>query len=255
MRPAETLLVELGVTRPEDIDVDAIAYCVGAEIYYRDLLGCEAEIIGRRDRAIIHVQKDARPRRKRFSAGHELGHWHHHKGQSFICRPEDISFKIDENSRNAERLADSYSADLLLPPFLFGPKIESEARITLGLLREVSDAFDASLTSTAIRAMRMTKQPLILIGHDLAGRRWQWPSITATNLRIRDDIDVRSSAFTVVSSSKPVVTPLRKEPANYWFDRRHIEQFDVQVESIRTHDGEALTLLRIPDGKLIDIYG
>jgi len=25
-------------------------------------------------------------------------------------------------------------------------------------------------------------------------------------------------------------TQLRKEPANYWFDRRHVEQFDVRVQ-------------------------
>jgi hypothetical protein len=51
------------------------------------------------------------------------------------------------------------------------------------------------------------------------------------------------------------VGPIKKEPASYWFDRRHIAQFDVRVQSVRTIEGEALTLLRIPDPKMIDIYG
>src|ERR1700743_464796 len=130
MRPAEKLLNELGIVCAADIDVDAIACCVGAEIFYRDLVGCEAQIIGRGSRAVIHVQKEAKPRRKRFSAGHELGHWHHHRGQSFICRPDDIGFQIDENSRNAERMADSYAADLLLPPFMISSLLDGEKQIS-----------------------------------------------------------------------------------------------------------------------------
>jgi hypothetical protein len=36
----------------------------------------------------------------------------------------------------------------------------------------------------------------------------------------------------------------KKEPAHYWFDRRHVEQFDIRVQSVRTAEGEALTLLQ-----------
>ena len=47
----------------------------------------------------------------------------------------------------------------------------------------------------------------------------------------------------------------RKEPANYWFDRRHIEQFDVRVQSFRTVEGEVLTLLRVLDPRMTEVYG
>ena len=100
----------------------------------------------------------------------------------------------------------------------------------------------------------MTKQPLILVAHNLFGRTWQWPSITAGRTRIRDDIDARSSAFiSMVGGNKP--SALRKEPANYWFDRRHVEQFDVIVQSFRTAEGEVLTLLRVLDPRMTEIYG
>jgi IrrE N-terminal-like domain len=95
----------------------------GAQVLYRRLVGCEAQIIGFKDRAIIYVSDGARPNRKRFSTGHELGHWHHHRGQSFVCRSEDIGRPLDERSRNAERMADVYSADLILPPYLIKPKL------------------------------------------------------------------------------------------------------------------------------------
>jgi hypothetical protein len=103
---------------------------------------------------------------------------------------------------------------------------------------------------------RRTPEPLILIAQDLAGTKWQWPSITVGRLRIRDDIDLRSSVSVSVSlAGVNRVGPVKKERASYWFDRRHIEQFDVRVQSVRTIEGEALTLLRIIDPRMIEIYG
>jgi Zn-dependent peptidase ImmA (M78 family) len=254
VRPAEELLMELGVSDPADIELEAIAHCVGVEVEYRRLANCEAQIIGYRDRAVVYVSPDTRPHRKRFSTGHELGHWHHHRGQSFVCRSSDIGRPIDEKSKNAERQADAYSGDLILPPFMIGPKLERTGEISLDGIADLASDFKASVTATAIRTIRMTRQPLILIAHDLFGRNWQWPSITAGRMRVRDDVDSRSSAFISMVGGNKAANP-RKEPANYWFDRRHIEQFDVKVQSFRTVEGEVLTLLRVLDPKMTEIYG
>ncbi|MFM9863454.1 MAG: ImmA/IrrE family metallo-endopeptidase [Micropepsaceae bacterium] len=254
MRPAETLLLELGITDPKDIDVDVIADCVGAEIDYRDLASCEAQIIGYRDRAVIYVRKDTRYQRRRFSAGHELGHWYHHRGQSFVCRPEDIGRPIDEASKNAERVADAYAADLLLPPFLFAPRLSSQQKVTLEGLVALADEFSTSLTATAIRAMRLTKDPVIVVAHNLLGKRWQWPSGTTLGLAVRPDVDPRSSAFASMLGAGRLA-PAKREPAGYWFDRRHIDQFELLVQTVKTAEGEALSLVRIVDPKLIEIYG
>lgn len=253
MRPAETLLFELGVTDPKDIDVDAIADCVGAEIDYRDLAGCEAQIVGYRDRAVIYVRKDVRRERRRFSAGHELGHWHHHRGQSFVCRSEDIGRPIDEASKNAERIADAYAADLLLPPFLFGPRLDAQQKVSLEGLVSLAGEFSASVTATAIRAMRMTREPVLVVAHSLLGKRWQWPSVAMQGLTIRDDIDPRSSAFLGLLGGVRLA-PAKKEPASYWFDRRHIERFDLNVQTLKTVEGEVLSLVRVLDPQLIEIY-
>lgn len=254
MHPAEALLVELGISDPADIELDAIAHCVGVEVHYATLTSCEAQIIGFKDRAVVYVNPETSLHRKRFSTGHELGHWHHHRGQSFVCRSSDIGKPIDPTSKDAERLADAYSGDLLLPPFMISPRLERLGDISLDGIVELASRFNASVTATAIRIMRMTKQPLILVAHNLLGRRWQWPSLTAGRMRIRDDLDPRSHAFiSLLTGAKP--SAARKEPASYWFDRRHIEQFDVRAQSFRTFDGEMLTLLRLLDPKMIEIYG
>jgi hypothetical protein len=100
----------------------------------------------------------------------------------------------------------------------------------------------------------MTRQPLILVAHNLLGRMWQWPSISAGRIRVRDDVDARSPSFVSMLGGNRA-SAARKEPANYWFDRRHVERFDLRVQSIRTIEGEVLTLLRVLDPKMVDIYG
>lgn len=254
MRPAEELLTELGISDPSDIELDAIAQCVNVEVQYRPLANCEAQIIGFRDRAVVYVSPKSSPNRRRFSTAHELGHWHHHKGLSFVCRSEDIGKPFDEKSKDAERLADAYAGDLVLPPFMIGPRLERLAGISLDAICDLANTFSASVTATAIRTVRMTREPLILVAHNLFGRTWQWPSITAGRMRVRDDIDVRSSGFISAVAGKRMGAA-KKEPANYWFDRRHVEQFDVRVQSLQTTEGEVLTLLRALDLKMIEIYG
>jgi hypothetical protein len=71
--PAERLLQDLGITEPKEIDLEAIAFHLGARVRYRRLEGCEARIIGRNDAAIITIGEDCSPRRKRFSLGMKSG--------------------------------------------------------------------------------------------------------------------------------------------------------------------------------------
>jgi IrrE N-terminal-like domain len=245
--------MELGISDPADIELEAIAYCVGVEVQYRRLRSCEAQIIGFRDRAVVYVNPNTSPHRRRFSTGHEMGHWHHHRGMSFVCRSSDIGKPLDEKSRDAERLADAYSGDLILPPFMVGPRLERLGDISFEGISELALLFKASVTATAIRALRITRQPLILVAHNLFGRMWQWPSITAGRIRVRDDVDARSSAFASMTGSNKT-SRVHKEPANYWFDRRHVEQFDIGVQSFRTVEGEVLTLLRVLTPSMVDIY-
>ena len=112
LTPAEQLLQELGVTEPDEIDLEAIAFHAGARVRYRPLDGCEARIIGRGNAAIITVNAKSPYRRRRFSIAHELGHWHHHRGQSLVCRVEEYR---PHHALSSERVADAYAADLLMP--------------------------------------------------------------------------------------------------------------------------------------------
>ena len=53
--PAERLLKSLGITEPEEIELEDIAFDQGAEVRFCNLSGCEADILGFRNKAIIWV--------------------------------------------------------------------------------------------------------------------------------------------------------------------------------------------------------
>jgi hypothetical protein len=105
--PAERLLQELGVTEPSEIDLEAIAFHLGARVRYRPLDGCEARIIGSNDVAVITVNERSSYPRKRFSIAHELGHWCHHRGKALVCRAEEFR---PRDPTSPERIADAYAA-------------------------------------------------------------------------------------------------------------------------------------------------
>lgn len=166
---SERLLQELGVTQPNEIDLEAIAYHLGARVQFRPLDGCEARIIGRGDKAIITINNRSSYRRKRFSIAHELGHWQHHRGQPLVCRAEDFR---PRDVLSSERIADMYAADLLMPNYLFRPLAHQHPKLTFKTITTIADAFQASNTAAAIRLVECDHSPALLVCHDLRGRKW-----------------------------------------------------------------------------------
>ena len=108
MTTAEAFLQELGITEPEEIDLEAITYDVGARVRIRPLCGCEAHILGCGGQAIITVKQVSSARRKRFSIAHELGHWRFHRGKTLVCHVDEYR---PRDAQSPEKVADSYAAE------------------------------------------------------------------------------------------------------------------------------------------------
>ena len=136
MTVAERILQSLGITDPQEIDLEAIAWTQGALVNYRPLDGCEARILGSARRAVISVNSRSPERRRRFSLAHELGHWHHHRGRVLFCGKDDIG-NFANDALNPERHADTFASDLILPNYLLIPRIQTLKRVTLAAAREV----------------------------------------------------------------------------------------------------------------------
>lgn len=249
---AERALRELGIAKPEDIDLDVVARHLGAKVKYRKLESCEARIIGRENRAIITVDNRMPPERRRFSVGHELGHWHYHRGRCLICRYEDIgNNRLAAN--NPERVADGYAADLLMPRYLFDPMLRSLKKLNIGALRQIKDAFNVSLTAAAIRILETSRYPFLLVCHGQGGRRWfKRPPCVPDRWFPRDELDKDSFAFDMLYGQSGEQTHPRKIGADAWFDRPEAERYEIFEHSYRLPNNEVATLLLIEDADMLE---
>jgi Zn-dependent peptidase ImmA (M78 family) len=169
--PAEQILLDLGITAPKDIDLDAIAWTRGAVVHYRPLDRCEATIVGLQKRAVITVNSQSIPTRRRFSLAHEIGHWHFHKGRVLYCASFDVGNPAND-ALNPEREADDFASHIILPDYLFRPFALKLKQPSLPLVREIADEFNASLTATLLKLVQNNLFPIVLVCHTKSRRRW-----------------------------------------------------------------------------------
>lgn len=240
------------MTDPKEIDLEAVAWTLGARVKYRPLDGCEACITGDSERAIITVNSRSPRRRRRFSIGHELGHWQHHRGRILVCHADDIG-RGRRNASPAERIADAYAADLLMPACLFKPVARAYPRLDFATARAIANVFDASYTATVIRLVETAHAYAVLVCHGPEGRKWftSTPGVPERWFP-REDLDDESSAPDVLSGRTGDDAGLRKIGADAWFDRAEAGRYEVLEQTISVGSEEVLSLVVIADEAMLE---
>lgn len=237
-----TLLNELGIEEPSDIDIEAIAQYCGATVVYEPLHGCAARLVGVGNRGIITVDEKANRARQRFSAGHELGHWMRDRGKiAFSCTSNQ--FVREWNKDNPERRANRYGAELLLPSAIF-KNYASGLPGTFESIKSLAHTFQTSLTATAIRFVRIGDLPTMLICTESNGRKWFFRSSlipeTVWPTRVPGSGSVASELLSGAVSTSP--GPVKVD-ADEWIDHRDASQYCVIEDSSIDNRGFVLTLL------------
>jgi uncharacterized protein DUF955 len=184
--------------------------------------------------------------RKRFSLGHEIGHWHHHRGRVLFCGAKEIGNPAHD-ALNPEYQADQFASDLILPNYLFRPRITKLKKITLAAVREIGDEFQASLTATLIKLVTSDCFPVLIVCHDRTRRRWfrRAPMVPGWWFP-RDDLDADSFAFEMLFKGTSESAFPRKVGADAWFEFRNCDRYEVQEQSFLLPNDEVLTLLILP---------
>ncbi|MFK5979725.1 MAG: ImmA/IrrE family metallo-endopeptidase [Rhizobiaceae bacterium] len=255
---SEHLLVEFGIEKPEQIDLEAIAFALGAETQYEQMDGCEARIIGFKDKAIITVDDSTGEKRARFSLAHEIGHWQEHRGQILFCTKENIG-GANSNTPVKERQADSYAAGLLMPRYMFAPMARDFEKPSFSSIDELANEFNASRRATAIRFVEMDVTPSMLLCYGPNGRKWfkrslSWPE----HWFPKAELDHDSDAFGLVYGKARENGRRSACPAETYFDRFDANRYEVWSHSVLSgpanNDGtrEALTLLIPKSTEMMD---
>lgn len=239
---AEALVAELGVTAPQELDIEAIAFDSGMTVVYEHLTGCEASLVGYRDRAIATIKPSVVRGRERFSIGHELGHWHLHRGRSFQCRVDDPSTNLSSD-RAAEKEADSFASHLLLPGYLFKPRVAQLIQPNFQQLSALADEFEASLMATALRLAAIDTLPVIIACYRKDGIVW---NMTAPDVpyrwSLKDQLDDDSFTYDLLNFGKEC-TCLGKQSADAWFENDDADDYEVLEQCIPSNGKTALVLL------------
>jgi Zn-dependent peptidase ImmA (M78 family) len=248
---AEQLLLDLGISHPEHIDLERIARSQGAKIRYRMLNGCEARIVGEKDRAIISIDERVPERRQRFSIGHELGHWMCHRGQCLACQKMDIG-RGGVGTKPKEKVADRYAADLLMPRFLLREVVRQRPGLDLGMIEDVVEVFGVSRTAAALRLVETEVEPCILIRHSRVEQPWRIPSPSVDRRwtpRMR--VDPGTHAHDILHARAGDQLSAELVSAEDWFTNDGADQYEILEQSFRSLEGEVLTLIVIKDEAML----
>lgn len=241
-KQAEALIAELGITAPDEIDVDAIAYDAGVEVVYDLLDGCEATLVGYKDQATATIRPNSIRGRERFSIAHELGHWKLHRGRSFRCRVDDPDQNL-QPSRDIEKQADTFASHLLMPSALFNPAVGAAKRPGFAELDEIARAFDTSRLATAIRLANINTLPVILACYGKSGRRWH---IAAADVPkrwwLRETVEVESFTYDLLHEGK-ACSRLGKQSADVWFTNDDAGEYEVLEQCVQSTGDTALVLI------------
>ncbi|QDU57528.1 ImmA/IrrE family metallo-endopeptidase [Aeoliella mucimassa] len=98
--------------------------------------------------------------RTRFSMGHELAHYYLEPHRAYLIgggnsHGSESEFKSDEL---VEREADAFAAGLLMPNWLFSPRV-NKTEPSFDLIQQVASEFQTSMLSTAIRTVQLSHFP------------------------------------------------------------------------------------------------
>lgn len=243
LTPAEQLLSSYGITQPNQIDLEAIAFDRGASVKYRPLDGCEARLVAGPERAVITVNtRDSSPGRQRFSLGHELAHWLcDRRTGGFLCAQADIGPQNAE-AKSIESLANAYASQLILPTYLVDPWLASRSP-TLSLAKALATEFSASRTAATIKLVKRTGEVACLLCHTQSGLIWHQRSPRfPAEYYVLPELHHDTAAFGMVFGGL-AAGRARREPASRWLSGPDTARREVTVESIGLPASKVLTLL------------
>lgn len=174
------VFTRLGVTDPGDIDLDAIAADLNAEVVFEDLDGAAARVIQIGDRArIIISTRILDVGSIRFSIAHELGHLlcKHYVGPSAAV--ERLCSPLDSDGKATEREADVFAAELLMPSPLVARWCAVQPK-TFEPVRAIASAFGTSVLASTMRFVELTPERCAVVFAKHGRVQWAKKSASAS---------------------------------------------------------------------------
>ncbi|MBX3730690.1 MAG: ImmA/IrrE family metallo-endopeptidase [Candidatus Sumerlaeia bacterium] len=224
-RAATEVLALLLIRRPEDIDLDVLAYQLGATVFYKPLANAEGMLIRSGKSALIYVDPSVGGQgRVRFAVAHEIGHLKLHVGQTqaWLCEDSPSAMGDYHNSQQ-EIEANMFAAHLLMPSRMFAADAARSAFCVSGIER-LAELYRTSFIATARRFVDESRDSLMVIMSEARRVKWWHTSGRVNGFYLRRDQHVPTeSDASDCQDGRPGNSDLTEIESTVWFPdlRRH----------------------------------
>lgn len=196
---ANRIVAELGITSPQEVAIEDIAWMRGALVCHERLDKAAARLVVRGSKSVITVSTALRSHgQRRFAVAHELGHLELHRDRNDVnlCLSSDLEEGLGGQRQTAEpeKEASEFASALLMPSELFRRRCERQTP-SIALVSQLAADFETSLTATAIRYMSFCSEECAVVWSQ--SRRIRWYRGThdfGYHVKVHDDLDPYSIA-------------------------------------------------------------
>ena len=230
---AKALLAELKVSGSPD--ARSIAAQLQLDVTELDVQGFDGGLVrakGTPFGAIIVRDSIREPGRKSFTVAHEIGHFvlPGHDAGGAVCGSSDIGNWADA-SRELEREADEFAAELLLPTDYAKPKFRGESP-SLNIIQTVANESNVSFSATAWRYCDLVSERCAVVWSKSGKISWYKPSQEfGFYLKRGWEIPKGTQAWECFSGTRTHEHP---EPvsADLWLDERVVRENSVLLGAL-----------------------
>lgn len=151
-RQAESLLGQVGLLEAP-VNVNKVAVALGLIVKTEDLKASDDKdwlsgaLIMQNGRGVIVVNNRDNRKRRRFTVGHEIGHYilHNRHNEAYLDKDEPTLFYRSERTNPQEKEANVFAAGLLMPQILIDQYVGGrDPWVIEGLIPELAKVFDVS---------------------------------------------------------------------------------------------------------------
>jgi len=234
--PIEQLAADVGIEAIKDLEADRFEGALMTD--------------PAKNRGFILVKTGANEGRRRFTIGHELGHFliPTHRGDQY-CTAADLRQNRGGNARDKQEVeANWFSANLLMPRPWFLRQMGEFGSVELQHIQAMAVGFETSFQATAHRYIELTSDNCaIVFSKDGVVGYPRWTSkFPRLAVRKGDPMPARCHSRRAPAAPLQVVTDWDEVDGAVWLDIAYGDRPPALLEqSFRQEDGYQVTLLFI----------
>jgi Zn-dependent peptidase ImmA (M78 family) len=203
---------------------------------------------------VIAVKANGNPQRRRFTLGHELGHYFlpWHRQTSFSCTAESIKEAASDSKAargvEMEAEANAFASEILMPTSIFKKKLRAFGDPDIEQVVRLSEAFDTSIEATARRYLNLSDYPVAFVfSHHSNIRYWSKGPEFPYVLSVRNGHPLPKESLARLPGEG--VSETEELDSDIWLDASRGKRLPERIyeQTLHQQDGYKVSLLLLDD--------